>query len=103
MIKMMTIINSSAPILLFVIIGGLMAFLFVFSQKKSITLIKTERNGFSPGKVYLFSFLRIMISSGFLLFAFLHSIISGFACLISFVVTRWLALLFLLKKASGEV
>jgi hypothetical protein len=95
-------IERAGPLLLWVIIGVLMAVLFVISQEKSITLINEHRNALSLGKIYLFSFFRIIASSVILLFAFLQSITSGLVCLISFIVMRWFALLFLLKKARGE-
>lgn len=99
----MTINENSGAILLWVIIGVLMAFIFVYSQEKSITLITSNRSQFSLGKIFQISFLRIAGSSLILLFAFHQSFILGLVCLISFIVSRWVTLLLLLKKASREV
>jgi len=80
-----------------------MAVIFVYSQDKSIRLIQPDENRLSISKMFFFSFLRIIMSSVILLFAFLQSLTSGFACLISFIIARWLTLLFLLKKSRRGI
>jgi hypothetical protein len=92
----------TGAILIWVIIGVLMAVLFLYSQEKSIALITSNTNYFSFGKIFQISFFRITAISAILLFAFHQSITFGFACLISFIVSRWVTLLVLLRKASRE-
>jgi hypothetical protein len=90
-------------ILIWVVIGVLMAVIFVYSQEKSIGLITSNANHLSLGKIFQISFLRIAVSSAILLFAFHQSIIHGLTCLISFIISRWVTLLLLLRKARKEV
>jgi uncharacterized membrane protein YedE/YeeE len=99
----MTMIENTGAILIWVIIGILMAVLFLYSQEKSIALITSNTNHFSFGKIFQISFLRIAAISAILLFAFHQSITFGLVCLISFIVSRWVTLLFLLRKANREV
>jgi hypothetical protein len=95
-------IENTGAILIWVIIGILMAIFFLYSQEKSITWITSNTNHFSFGRIFQISFFRIAAISAILLFAFHQSITLGFACLISFIVSRWVTLLVLLKKASRE-
>jgi hypothetical protein len=85
------------------IIGILMAVIFVYSQEKSIEVITSSRNRFVLGKIFQFSFLRIAAISAILFFAFHQSITIGLVCLFSFIVSRWVTLLLLLRKNRREV
>lgn len=95
--------EHTGAMLIWVIIGVLMAVFFIYSQEISIALITSDNSQFSLGKVFQISLLRIAASSAILLFAFHQSMILGLACLISFIVSRWVTLLLLLKKADREV
>lgn len=99
----MTMNDHTGPILIWVIIGMLMAVIFVYSQEKSMELITSSRNRFSLGKIFQISFLRIAAISAILSFAFHQSVNNGLACLISFIVSRWVTLLLLLRKTRREV
>jgi len=93
----------TGPILIWVFIGVLMAVIFIYSQEKSIEMITFSRSRFSLGKIFQISFLRIAASSAILLFAFHQSITIGLVCLFSFIVSRWVTLLLLLRKNRREV
>ena len=96
----MMILNTENPIALIIwtVIGCLMAIFFIRSQEKTIALITSTGENKPLTKMFLISVIRMAISIGILLVAFLQSIWLGLACLISFLVTRWITLLISIKK-----
>jgi len=79
-------------------VGCLMAILVIYSQKKTVSLIGGGIDKSHLPRIFLFSIIRIIIIVTILFIALKQSLWMGLTCLGFFLATRWISLLFEIRK-----
>jgi len=93
-------IEHPINILVWIGIGALMGVLYVLSQLRSINAVTHAGYQRLMPSTFIISSLRIVICSAILFFAFRQSLLSGIAGFLSFITSRWITLIFLLRKEA---
>ncbi len=82
--------------------GGLLACVFVVLQKRSVEHIDPEQSQKVLARTMLQSALRVGISVLVLFLAFKTDLWNGLACLIVYMVIRWIWMFIYLRKLKKE-
>ncbi|MDK2981942.1 MAG: hypothetical protein PWQ55_2289 [Chloroflexota bacterium] len=82
--------------------GGLLAYVFILLQKRSVEHIKPDQGQKVLAQTMLQSALRVGISVVVLFLAFKTDLWNGLACLIVYMVIRWIWMFIYLRKLKKE-
>lgn len=100
---MNTILNAIIQNMFFwAVAGGLLAYAFILLQKRSIEHIDPDQTQRVLAKTMSQSALRVVISVGVLFLAFKTDFRNGLACLVVYMVIRWIWMFVYLRKFKKE-
>ena len=100
---MTTILNAIIQNIFFwALAGGLLAYVFILLQKRSLMLIDPDQTQKVLAQTMSQSALRVVISVGVLFLAFKTGYRNGLACLVVYMVIRWIWMFVYLRKLNKE-
>jgi membrane protein insertase Oxa1/YidC/SpoIIIJ len=83
-------------------VGGLLAYGFVLLQKRSVEHIDPNQTQKFLSQTMAQSALRVVLSVGILFLAFKTGLRNGLACLIVYIIIRWIWMFAYLHKLKKE-
>ena len=81
-----------------IIVGFLLAYGFLQTQKISLGILQHDEKNKILLKLAGFSFARIVLGVAVIFLGFMQSMWFGLACLVSFIVFRWVFLFISIRK-----
>jgi phosphate/sulfate permease len=84
------------------IAGGLLAYVFILLQKRSVANIQPDQTQKVLSQTMAQSALRVVISVAVLFLAFKTGLRNGLACLIVYIVVRWVWMFVYLRTIKKE-
>ena len=84
------------------IVGGLLAYVFILLQKRSVEHIDPDQTQKVLSQTMAQSALRVVLSVGVLFLAFKTGLSNGLACLMVYILIRWIWMFAYLRQLKKE-
>ncbi len=96
------ILKKEKEMYLWAVVGGLLAYGFILLQKRSVEHIDPGQTQKVLSQTMAQSALRVVLSVGVLFLAFKTGLRNGLACLIIYILIRWIWMFAYLHKLKKE-